>query len=46
MRDLGAVLDHEEPRLHPVCDQAQQNMRDEGQEASPVLRFTVAGCGG
>jgi hypothetical protein len=23
MRDLGAVLDHEEPLPHPACDQAQ-----------------------
>jgi hypothetical protein len=23
MGDLGAVLDHEEPLPHPVCDQAQ-----------------------
>jgi hypothetical protein len=23
MRDLGAVLDHEEPLPHPTCDQAQ-----------------------
>jgi hypothetical protein len=44
MRDLGAVFDHEEPLLHPTCDCAQQNMRDEGDEASPVLRFIVAGC--
>jgi hypothetical protein len=22
MRNLGAVLDHEEPLTHPVCDQA------------------------
>ena len=44
MRDLGAVFDHEEPLLHPTCDHAQQNMRDEGYEASPVLRFIVAGC--
>jgi hypothetical protein len=43
MRDLGAVFDHEEPLLHPTCDHAQQNMRDEGYEASPVLRFIVAG---
>ena len=42
-RDLGPVLDHEQPLLHPACDQARQNMRDEGQEASPVLRFIVAG---
>ena len=46
MRDLGAVLDHEQPLLHPACDQAQQNMRDEDLEASPVLRFIVAGCVG
>jgi hypothetical protein len=44
MRDLGVVFDHEEPLLHPTCDHAQQNMRDEGYEASPVLRFIVAGC--
>ncbi len=37
MRDLGAVFDREEPLLHPTCDHAQQNMRDEGYEASPVL---------
>ncbi len=37
MRNLGAVFDHEEPLLHPTCDRAQQNMRDEGDEASPVL---------
>ena len=37
MRDLGAVFDHEESLLHPTCDRAQQNMRDEGDEASPVL---------
>ena len=36
MRDLGAVFDHEKPLLHPTCDRAQQNMRDEGYEASPV----------
>jgi hypothetical protein len=23
MRDLGAVLDHEEPLPHPACDQVQ-----------------------
>jgi hypothetical protein len=23
MRDLGAVLEHEEPLPHPACDQAQ-----------------------
>jgi hypothetical protein len=23
MRDLGAVLDHEEPLPHPACDQEQ-----------------------
>ena len=33
IRDLGAVT---EPLLHPTCDHAQQNMRDEGYEASPV----------
>ncbi len=38
MRDLGAVFDHEEPLLHPTCDRAQQNMRDEGYEASPAPR--------
>lgn len=37
MRDLGAVFDHEEALLHPTRDRAQQNMRDEGDEASPVL---------
>ena len=42
MRDLGAVFDHEEPLLHPTCDHAQPNMRDEGQEESPVPRFIVA----
>jgi hypothetical protein len=45
MRDLGAVFDREEPLPHPACDQAQQNMRDGDREASPVLRFIVAGCG-
>ena len=45
MRDLGAVFDHEEPLLHPTCDHAQQNMRDEGYEASPVLRFIVVEVG-
>ena len=27
---------------HPACDQAQQSMHDESQDASPVLRFIVA----
>jgi hypothetical protein len=27
MRDLGAVLDHEQPLPHPACDQAQQRRR-------------------
>jgi hypothetical protein len=35
VRDLGAVFDHEEPLLHPACDQAQPNIRDGGWEASP-----------
>jgi hypothetical protein len=35
VRDLGAVFDREEPLLHPTCDHARQNMRDEGYEASP-----------
>jgi hypothetical protein len=26
MRDLGAVLDHEEPLPHPACDQAQKRL--------------------
>ena len=43
MRDLGAVFDREDPMPHPACDQAQQSMHDEGQNASPVLRFIVAG---
>ena len=43
MRDLGAVFDREKPLPHPGSDHAQQNMRDEGYEASPVLRFIVAG---
>jgi hypothetical protein len=43
MRDLGAVFDREDPMPHPACDQAQQSMHDEGQDASPVLRFIVAG---
>jgi len=44
MRDLGAVFDHEEPLLHPTCDHAQQNMRDEGYEASPVLAVHRGRC--
>jgi hypothetical protein len=45
MRDLGAVLDRVDPLPEPACDQAQHNMRDGGQDASPVLRFIVAGVG-
>jgi hypothetical protein len=44
MRDLGAVFDREKPLPHPGSDHAQQNIRDEGYKASPVLRFIVAGC--
>ena len=42
MRDLGAVLDHEEPLPHPVENQAQLHS-DKGREASPVLRFILVG---
>jgi hypothetical protein len=38
------MFDHEEALLHPTCDQARQNMRDGSREASPVLRFIMAGC--
>jgi hypothetical protein len=44
MRDLGAVFDRDEPLPHPASDQARSNMRDGDREASPVLRFIVAGC--
>ena len=45
MRDLGAVLDHEEPLPHPVENQAQLHS-DKGREASPVLRFILVGSVG
>jgi hypothetical protein len=43
-RSLGAMFAHEKPLPHPSSDQAQSNMRDGSREASPVLRFIVAGC--
>jgi len=44
MRDLGAVFDHEEPLLHPTCDRAQQNMRDEATRHRPCCGSSWQGA--